>query len=350
MNKNIIRTLCILLLATLLAACERRPLVDTTEMVKIRVYVKIDSIKNVTTGLYNESLQLPIIEPKVFRIMFYDPDENGQLRSQGFISHRGTDAEGNTYIEGEVSVRPGTYDVLCYNFDTPTTIVDDVNSFSGIKAYTSEISDILYTRFESRNPAAIPLPTIYYEPDHLLVAREEKVLIPEHSEIFVMHMNAMTVVDSYYVQIRLKNGKYASEATAVLTDLSPSNRIGLNERNQSEYAATFFDMQRSTDPRIRTDNQEVLCAVFNTFGKREDHIDPSVESQLYVTFNVITTEGKMVDMTVNMDSLFQTEDAKERHWLLIDKVFEIPVPEKPSDGGFKPSVDKWDEEKGEIEI
>ena len=87
--------------------------------------------------------------------------------------------------------------------------------------------------------------------------------------------------------------------------------------------------------------------MFNTFGKRPDDVDPTVESQLYVTFNVITTEGKIVDMTVDMDSIFKTQPAIEKHWLLIDKVFEIPEPEK---GGFKPSVDKWDEENGFIEI
>ena len=340
------RILCTLFLATLLAACERRPLVDTTNEATVKVRIKINAIANVTTGVYNKHIPVPDISPNVIRVMFYDVNTK-QVRAQGFISKKGVDVDGTPYLMGEVSVRPGTYDVLCYNFDTPSTIVSNENNWNSITAYTSEISDLLYTRLTSRGPTTTPLPAIYYEPDHLLVAREEKINIPEHTETIVIETEATSVVDSYYIQIRLKNGKYASDATAVLTDLSPSNRIGPNEREHTEYAATFFNMHRSTDPRIRADNQEVLCAVFNTFGKREDHIDPSVESQLYVTFNVITTEGKIVDMTVNMDSIFRTEPAIEKHWLLIDKVFEIPA---PSNEGFKPSVGQWDEENGYVDL
>ena len=108
-------------------------------------------------------------------------------------------------------------------------------------------------------------------------------------------------------------------------------------------------MYRSAKPGARSDNEEVLCAVVNTFGKRPDDIDPSVESQLFVTFNVITVEGKVVELTVDMDDIFLTEDAQKRHWLLIDKVFEIPIPETVG-GGFKPGIHKWDEEHGILDI
>lgn len=345
MNKTL-RILLIALVALTMGSCERRPLIDTTREAMVKVRIKINAIVNVTTGVYNENIPVPDVSPNVVRVIFYDT-ETKQVRTQGFIYKKGVDVDGTPYLMGEVSVRPGTYDLLCYNFDTPSTIVSSENNWNTITAYTSEISDQLYTRLTSRSPSVTQLPTVYYEPDHLLVAREENVHVPEHTETLVIETEATSVVDSYYIQIRLKNGKYVSDATAVLTDLSPSNRIGPDEREDKEYAATFFEMHRSTDPRIRADNQEVLCAVFNTFGKRPDDVDPTVESQLYVTFNVITTEGKIVDMTVDMDSIFKTQPAIEKHWLLIDKVFEIPEPEK---GGFKPSVDKWDEENGFIEI
>lgn len=346
MNKTLRNILLLLMLVFAASSCERRPLVEITEKVKIRVLVKIKTIMNVTTGKYNERIPVPEVAPKVIRVMFYDPDTK-ELRTQSFISRRGVDEQGNEYLEGEVNVRPGTYDILCYNFDTPSTIVKNENSWNTINAYTSEISEALYTRFRSRTEPTALDPRIYYEPDHLIVAREEKMHIPEHTELLVIEVDASTIVESYYIQVRLKNGKYASDASAVLTDLAPSNSFGINEPTNDEYAGTFFEMHRSTDPRIRADNQEVLCAVFNTFGKRPDHIDPSMESKLFVTFNVITTEGKTVEMTVDMDSIFQTEDAKERHWLLIDKVFEIP---EPSSGGFKPVVDDWDDENGILNL
>ena len=40
-----------------------------------------------------------------------------------------------------------------------------------------------------------------------------------------------------------------------------------------------------------------------------------------------------------------SEDARERHWLLIDEVWEIPPPVTNDDesGGFRPEVDDWDD-------
>ncbi|MBQ3190079.1 MAG: DUF5119 domain-containing protein [Bacteroides sp] len=347
MRKRLLYIIMMFSLTALFWSCERRPLVELTNQTTVRVLIKMNTILNVTTGIYNEYIPKPDITPNVIRVMFYDP-ETKELLNQGFVSQKGVDADGNEYIEGQVSIRPGTYDVLCYNFDTPSTIVENENNMHDIMAYTSEISEALYGRFGSRNEMTIK-PKVYYEPDHLLVAREEKIEVPEHTELLVINMEAFSVVDSYYIQIRLKNGKYASDATALLTDLSPSNRIGLNKRTDDEYAATFFEMHRSKNPAGRAEEQEVLCAVFNTFGKRPDDIDPSVESQLFVTFNVITTEGKVVEMTVDMDEIFLSEDAQKRHWLLIDKVFEIPVPET-SGSGFQPGVGEWDEEHGTVEI
>lgn len=348
MKRLLFHIILIVGLTTLFLSCERRPLVEVTEQVKIRILIKMNTILNVTTGIYNDYIPVPEVEPKVIRVMFYDP-ETRELRTQGFISRKSVDADGNEYIEGEVSVRPGTYDILCYNFDTPSTLVENENNWNDILAYTSEISEVIYARFGSRNEMTGIKPKVYYEPDHLLVARKEQLHIPEHTELFVIDMEATSVIDSYYIQIRLKNGQYASDATAMLTDLSPSNKFGLNQRIHTEYAATFFEMHRSIDPASRVDGDEVLCAVFNTFGKRPDGIDPSVESRLFVTFNVITTEGKILEMTVDMDEIFLTEDAVKRHWLLIDQVFEIPKPES-SGGGFKPGGEAWDEENGVVDI
>ena len=347
MNKNIIRTLCILLLATLLVACERRPLVDISGKARVRVMLRIRDIPNVTTGIYNSNIKAPEASPGVIRVIFYNADTK-DVASQAFISKKGIDENGNEYIEGDVILYPGRYDIVCYNFDTPTTLIADEYNMNTITAYTSEISDQLYSRFNTRAEDADP--RIYYTPDHLLVAREYNIEVPEYAETLVIETEATSVIDTYYVQIRLVNGQYASDASAILTDLAPSNRFAVGERNYEEYAATFFEMHRSVDTRIRAANQDVLCATFNTFGKRPDEIDPSIESKLYVTFNVIRTDGEVIEMSLDMDSIFKTELAVEKHWLLIDKEFVIPVPESPSDGGFKPSVDKWNEEEGEINI
>jgi hypothetical protein len=51
-------------------------------------------------------------------------------------------------------------------------------------------------------------------------------------------------------------------------------------------------------------------------------------------------------MTVDMDSIFQTEDAIKRHWLLIDKELVIPKP----GGAFQPSAEGWDILEGVVDI
>ena len=352
MKKMILHIILVLGLFISLASCERRPLLEGSGKAKVRVVLKVKAVANVTTGFYNEHIPVPKISPEIIRVMFYDSDTK-KVVSQGFISNKGVDDEGYEYLEGDIIVKPGQYDMVCYNFDTSTTLVKDEVDINTIEAYTSEISEYYYSRFSARSENL--LPSIYYEPDHLVVAKEEGIIVHAKDELVLIHADAYTVVDTYYIQVRLVNGEYASDAVAVLTDLVPSNKFGLEERKNNEYSGTFFEMHRSTDPRIRANNQEVLCAVFNTFGKRPDEIEPSVESQLYVTFNVITVDGRKVEMTVDMDEVFRTREAIENHWLLIDKEFVIPKPDNPSPppGGqnmFNPEMEEWEQENGYIEL
>lgn len=344
MNSLYLRMLLIVFLVAMFSSCERRPLVEYGGKVKVRVVLDTKDILNVTTGIYNEKISAPLTIPGTFRVIFYNPDTK-ELVSQAFISRKGMDENGEHYYEGYVFLNPGEYDMVCYNFDTPSTLVNKEQNKSTIEAFTSEISELLYTRFRSR--ANYPEPKIYYEPDHLFVGREDAVVVPNTDEIFSISTRATTIIDTYYIQLRLVNGKYASNAVAMLTDLAPSSRFAVNEPKYDEYAGTYFEMFRSVDVRMRTSEHDVLCAVFNTFGKRPDHIDPTMESQLYLSFNVVTADGKSVEMTMDMDSIFQTVDARERHWLLIDK--EVVLPE-PEDSGFEPSVEGWNDEVGEIEI
>lgn len=346
MNKFILHILTFILCASIMNSCERRPLVNIDNKVTIRVIVNTDSIQNVTSGIYNSRIAAPKIAPKVMRVIFYDPDTK-ELRSQGFIYNRGTTPEGHTYLEGEVYVEAGTYDILCYNFDTPTTLIRGEKNWNTITAYTSEISEHLYSRFKSR--ADNPKSPIYYSPDHLMVGRKSAYTIPEHTEKLTINIETRTIIDTYYIQIKLQNGKYASDALAILTDLSPSNQISANKPKENEYAATFFEMQRSYDTRARS-NPNILCAVFNTFGKRPDHIDPTMESRLYITINILTVEGKTLETTIDMDSIFQTEQARNNKWLLIDRTIEVPIPVDTVGGGFKPIVNNWNQYNGIIDI
>lgn len=98
-------------------------------------------------------------------------------------------------------------------------------------------------------------------------------------------------------------------------------------------------MQKSDDK-----GEPVICAIFNTFG----HPDGS-DNKLEVTFDIITKDGKSVQRSFDISSLFLTDDAVRHHWLLLDETITIdpPTPSGGS-GGFEPSVDDWEDEHHDI--
>ena len=124
MNRNQMWIWFMLCLVALLSSCERRPLVEYAGRVKVRVVLDTKDIPNVTSDIYNDKVLATLTKPGTFRVIFYDQDTK-QSASQAFISRTGVDESGNDYYEGYVFVNPGAYDMVCYNFDTPSTLVKE---------------------------------------------------------------------------------------------------------------------------------------------------------------------------------------------------------------------------------
>ena len=349
------------------AACQLRPLEDPSEVVRIKIDVNVRAVTNVNTNIRNSvhiygntaSLweeKLEQLHPELMRVLVYDPDTD-KLLAQSFISATETGDNGDTIFSGNLGISYGNYNFLVYNFDTPTTQVTAENTESGILAYTSEISTatrrmLLGTKAdEATADNGYAGVSIRYEPEHLMVGNERNIRISPHDTLVIIHTEASTVVDTYYLQVRVKGLQFASSATAVISGLSPSNHIGLNERTVDEPSAVAFEMRKARDTELDGDNQDILCAVFNTFGKIED-----VSSELVVTFNVFDTAGNMLQYKANLDKVFESELARKYNWLIIDDsvlVIDIPEPgpgpdQPTTSGGFQPQVDDWEEETGEI--
>jgi len=324
-----------------IAACERRPLEDMLEKIMIKVTIDLDGVSNVTCDIYNDQVQIPNTNTDMLRVMVYDRDK-GSLVAQSFISDKTYDAEGHQVISGTLNIGYGNYDFLVYNFDTPATLIKDETNENSILAYTSGIPSSAAARYIGGSSYS---GAINYQPDHLMVSRDKDYRISAHYEMTTVETTAYTVIDSYYIQIHVEGLQYVSSATAVISGLSPSNLIGPNERTTSPAVAIPVDLIKSTDKNIAGENKDVLCAVFNTFGKLEDS-----SSDLIVTFNVVDTNGNLLTKEINLNSVFQTKDAVDHHWLLIDETWIIddPTPAKPVDGGFQPLVDDWEEVNGEI--
>ncbi len=336
------------------ASCERRPLVDPTSSVSIRVQVNIKAIANVTTEIYNERIPVPDLTTNSMRVMIYDPETKGRL-GESIISGRTVDSEGNQVLSGNLNISYGSYDLLVYNeFDTPKTKVSDTGNLESIIAYTDDISAEtrmrlgLGTKADDDTFHDLSTIEIKEEPDHLVVARENNLYISPHDTVVVIKTTARTIVDSYYIQIHVEGMKYASSASAVISGLSPSNRFGLGLRTVEHSTAVCFPLVKSVDVNLEGENKDVLCAVFNTFGKIED-----ATSNLYVTFNVIDTAGQIQKKEVSLDEIFKSEDAIKRHWLLVDETWTLQNPDVPpvnNGGGFQPVVDEWEHEEGNITL
>lgn len=359
MTKRIVR---ILLAAALVmvsfSACHRRPLEEPSGAVRIAIKVDVKTVTNVNanirssvvlygsnTSLWEEKLSQ--LDPELMRVLVYDP-ETDKLLTQSFISSTEIDAEGNKVFMGSLGISHGNYNFLVYNFDTPTTQVNQENSEHSIIAFTDEVSPAMKARYLGTKADDDEDINIHYEPEHLLVANEKDVRISPHDTLVVVRTEASTVVDTYYLQVRVKGMQFASSASAVISGLSPSNHIGYNIRTVDPSAAVVFDMQKGQDLSLDGDNKDVLCAVFNTFGKIDQ-----VSSELYVTFNVFDTAGNLRQYTANLDDVFKTEEAILYHWLIVDEsclVIDIPDPgvnpPTPGNGGFQPQVDDWEEEEG----
>lgn len=338
-----IKQFCRIALAALVLAsvfsCNRRPLEDMIEQVALRVDVNVRAVANVSCDIYNENIPAPNVNTDMMRVMVYDP-ETKNLLTQSFISNK-TIENGEQVLSGMLNISYGNYDFVIYNFDTPTTQVTGENSENSILGYTSEIPEVMRTRYLGTKAGEYENVHINYEPDHLLVAREHNLRVSPRDTLIVIKTEARTIVDTYYIQIHVEGMQYASSATAIINGLSPANLFGIEERIDDPTAAVCFDLVKSHDFRLPGENKDVLCAVFNTFGKV-----PEATSNLHVTFNVVDTGGNLQQKDINLDKIFKSEDAINHHWLLIDETWVIEDPgthQNTGGGGFQPVVDDWNE-------
>ena len=316
----------VLLLAFLLSvSCHRRPLEDPANNTTLCVAVNIKAIMNITCDIYNEKIPVPTIEPEMMRVLFYDPTSK-KIASETYISDITYDDEGTRCLQGDISVRPGTYQMLIYNFDTESTLVRDDQTFETIEAYTDKVTSSIRQSFLGR---AGEENAIVYEPDHLVVASNEREVIPFHEGVHVVKTDATSIVETYYLQIKVDGLQYVSSARAVLTGMVGSNRFGRNERVTSTPVSLYFSLQKSDDKGV-----DVLATVFNTFGRIED-----ITNCLSVTFDIRTTDGRTVKRDFDITSLFSSEACLKHHWLLLEETVKID-----------PSVDDWEDEHHDIKL
>lgn len=335
MRKGALSRISLFLLAlAVLAGCHRRPLEDPDYRTLVKVKVDVSDVKNVTCDIYNDKIAVPKIEPEAMHLLLFS--ENAEkVVSESYITDVTTEADGRRTISGEVLVTPGTYRLLAYDFNTDGTYVRNYNVWEEAEAYTEPAPKGIQNAFRSKSGEQ---PNILAEPDHLVVSSKESEVIPYHDGVYTIYADASSIVESWYLQIKVDGLEYVTSAQAVLSGMVGSNLIATNTRVTEPEATVWFRLQKSEDK-----GAPVICTVFNTFG----HIDQSINN-LEVTFNIYTTDGKTVVKTFDISDLFKSENAVNHHWLLLEQTIKIDPP--PISGGFDPKVDDWDEEHHDVII
>ena len=372
-------TLCVILLA---ASCEKRPLVELSNTHYVKVYVD-EELLNVTTGFYNESYNRPAYKsPTVLRVLLTDP-ETGNVKAERYLRNQGQDENGH-YYDGYIIADPGAYNLIAYNFDTESTIIGSSNNHFGINAYTNEIASHLYTKIPSRSPsrnkenketqqaqgeaeAEGKSPTdpegkgpvvesIVYDPDHLFVANSDELIIPYSETVDTLratdgkpYFYAESIVKSYYLQVRVRGAQYISSAVSLLEGMSGSINLQNRELNLDRPVTVYFEMI-SDKATVRTSDEEaIIYTTFGIFGRIEEMV-----SMLEVTFDFMTTYGVPFSATLDISADFETPEAINNQWLLLDDIITIPEPPPSTggggSGGFTPSVDQWSDVESDIVI
>ncbi len=323
----------LIMLAAVLAGCQRRPLEELDYNTRIKVKINVEAIYNVTCDIYNEKIPLPELQLDVMHAVFFE-DASGKLAAEAYLTGKSVDEDGNIEFNGDLSIAPGTYRLYSYNFGTEATLIADTYVWEGVKAYALGVPERISGAYSTKVPAG---ESVTYSPDHLVVARSPQEVIPYHTGIYTVRAEAKTVVESYYLQIKVDGLEYVNSASAVLSGLSSANFIALGDRVDDPQATVWFDLQKSDDK-----GEPVICAIFNTFGRPDGSAN-----DLEVTFDLQTKSGK-VQRTFNISDLFLSEDCINHHWLLLDETIHIDPPEPGGGGGFDPSVNDWDEEHHDI--
>ena len=329
-------TLCVILTT---ASCEKRPLMELGHRTQINVRVNIDAISNVTCDIYNEKIQIPEIKPIAMHVLFFD-EYTKEVAAESFISDISYDDDGTRVLSGNISIMPGDYKMLVYDFGTESTIVQDYYKWDDCMAFTSEISPALKRSLISKvNEKALEDAYVIHEPDHLVVASKEHENIPYHHEVHIVEAEAQSVVESYYLQIKVVGLEYVSSAQAILSGMVNGNMISSNTKIVEPQATIWFDMEKSDDK-----GEPVICTIFNTFGRIEDS-----ENELEVTFDLKTHDGRTIQKSFDLSELFLSPDCVNHHWLLLEETITIEPPQVEG-GGFAPEVNDWEEEHRDLYI
>ena len=207
---------------------------------------------------------------------------------------------------------------------------------------------------------------IVYDPDHFFLANCGDVYIPYSDDLDTLTTPdkdwfvAETIVKSYYLQVPVKGIEYATSSLGLVSGLAGSAWLGTATINNADPVTVYLELRpgeskaaglvKTKDGSTEEDtpSEAVMYTTFNTFGRL-----PDADNALTITFDFLTTHGGSHTQTIDITEEFNSQEAQEKHWIIVDDVIELPKPvpnPNNSGGGFKPTVGEWEDVNTEIII
>lgn len=336
MRKLFIFLTYLLLLTGMLQGCKRIELYELTTKVRIEFDIDfdidVDLDMEVETKLDPEfAAKVDGIMPEYMQVIFYDSQTN-RMEASFILPASG----------GEVSIRPGDYHIVAYNFGTNSTQTDNVTVMDDALAFTTDITKSMAGKLnalsstETRGYEDDP---IIYEPDHLYVANENDINVPsvlDPDEDVRLYARASTILDVYSLEVLGVTGcENIEKVEAFITGQIRNNRFGIEERGTDP--ATLYVTLKPDKKNNR------LYTVFGTFGKL-----PFAENKVYLDITVTDSGGGQYRYIYDVTDQFDDEKNVNNKLVIID---EIDIPEgNIGGGGLAPGVKDWDEESVDIPL
>lgn len=311
--------LLVVLTALLSVACQRRPM----EEEYLRVYLDLTVDKNIT------NYDMKSGEPGLLRVAFFDHN-TGDYLSHDIVSEQG----------GYIFAPYGDVDIVVYDFETSKTFVRNTYSWFSMEAYTDEISDQQRGGFKryllSREDSRPSYEEICLTPSHLFVARATNVHIPRHisNDVFVINVTAKSIVESWTVEIKGVTGVEYIGSMSLMLSGQISTYFIATDTPATTPSVLYFDGVEAHR------SEATLHTRFETFGREKTSGDQAL-------LNILFTDvaGHLYMYTYDVSA--QMENNPEQHIIIEDDI-NIPAPDVG--GGFKPSVDNWEEFEYDIDI
>lgn len=315
----------LLLLTLTLLSCERIPLYERETGVYLKINIRVNT--QITTPGNTRAGE---VKPEKMQVNFYDVETHA-LVSKFYVAPEG----------GFIDIGPGLYDVIIYNIDTEQTHVVNGNSSRGqVYAYTDFETTEMPANWRSANNNTTPDGAyIIREPDHLYVARMERVHIPERStqdQTVELYAEASSLLETYtFRATNITNIKDANVIKAYITGQVRGRYLWDNHYPAEAVAITFNCQVNQASNEINT--------VFNTFGKF-----PNAVNTVYLHLFVGSSYDKGREYVFDVTNQFDDPD-NTSHQIIVSE--EINVPEAGSgNGGFLPNIKDWESENEDIDI